>query len=87
MLYRLANEMTALLAGLLGYGAVLAALGVLVVSILEIDGQGTGMTSMPRADLTAVEPSHGAATVGDDRIDAGGQPKLRQSMAESVTAR
>jgi hypothetical protein len=80
-LYRLANELTALLAGLLGYAAVLAALGVLVVSILEIDGEGTAMTSGPRPDWTALEPSHTASTTGDDRIDVASRPELRRSVA------
>ena len=77
-LYRLANEFTAFLAGVLGYFGVIAALGVLVITILEADGVGTGIVPGPRADHAAVERPY---VVNDDRGEGPNRPELRRSVA------
>ena len=77
----MANELTAVLGGLLGYVGVIAALGVLVMAILEADGVATGMNSGPRSDWAAVARPDGASTVSSDRIAGPDRPELRRSVA------
>jgi hypothetical protein len=74
-LHRLADELTAVLGGLLGYVAVLAALGVGVIYLLEIDGVSAAIEPGPRADHAAVERPY---VVSDDRPM---RPELRRAVA------
>ena len=74
-LHRLADELTAVLAGVLGYVAVLAALGVTVITLLEIDGVSAAMEPRPRSDQAAVARPY---VVNDDRTEG---PELRRSVA------
>jgi len=74
-LRRLADELTATLAGLLGYIAVLAFLGVTVIQILEMDEISTGIGSVPASAWTTNErPPH-------DRIEGTERPQFRPSVA------
>ena len=77
-LHRLADELTAVLGGLLGYVAVLAALGVMVIYLLEIDGVSAAMEPGPRSDQAAVERPY---VINDDRIEGPNRPELRRSVA------
>jgi hypothetical protein len=69
----LADEFTAVLGGLLGYVAVLAALGVGIAYLLEIDG----VSAEPdgRTIQAAVERPY---VINEDRVEG---PDLRRSMA------
>ena len=75
-LQRLADELTAVLGGLLGYVAVLAALGLGIAYLLEIDG----VSAEPGAPAiqAAVERPY---VINDDRVDGLNRPELRRSMA------
>lgn len=73
-LHRLADELTAVLGGLLGYVAVLAALGVGVVYLLDMDEVRAAIEPEPRADLAAVERPY-VINEGPTR------PELRRAVA------
>jgi hypothetical protein len=77
-LQRLADELTAVLGGLLGYVAVLAGLGVTIAYLLEIDGVSAATEPGLRADRAPIERPY---VVNDERIDALNRPELRRSMA------
>jgi hypothetical protein len=72
---RLADELTAVLAGLIGYAAVLAALGVGVIYLLETDEVGAAIETGLRAERAAVERPY---VVNDDGPD---RPELRRAVA------
>jgi hypothetical protein len=72
----LADELTAVLGGLLGYVAVLAALGVGVIYLLDMDEVRAAIEPAPRADLAAVERPY---VVNDDWPD---RPQLRRAAAK-----
>ena len=75
----MADELTAFLAGLLGYVAVLGgARRGWSSTILEIDGVGTATEPGPRADQAAVERPY---VVNDDRGEGPNRPELRRSVA------
>jgi hypothetical protein len=81
-LQRLADELTATLAGLLGYVAVLAVLGMAVVSVLEMDEVSAALEPTPRVEQIAVErPTVLPEVTGQDRIEGPNRPTLRQSVA------
>ena len=80
-LHRLADELTAVLAGVLGYVAVLAALGVTVITLLEIDGVSAAMGPGPRSDQAAVERPFHVFAINDDRVEGPNRPELRRSVA------
>jgi hypothetical protein len=83
-LQRLANELTATLAGVLGYVAVLAVLGMAVVHVLEMDEVSAALEGTPRVDRVVVErPTVLSEATSHDRIEGTTLPLLRQS----VTAR
>ena len=65
-----------MLGGLLGYVAVLAALGLGIAYLLEIDGVSAEPGARPIQ--AAVERPY---VVNDDRTEALNQPELRRSMA------
>jgi hypothetical protein len=69
-LHRLADELTAVLGGLIGYIAVLAALGVGIAYLLEIDGVSAEPDARPVQ--AAVERPY---VINDEG------PELRRSMA------
>ena len=77
-LHRLANELTALLAGLLGYVAVLAALGVGVIYLLETDDVRAAIEPPARSTEAAVERPY---VIDGDRTERPNQPERRQSAA------
>jgi hypothetical protein len=58
-LHRLADELTAVLAGLLGYIGVLAALGVLVIYALESDAVSAAIEPAPRSMQAAMAQPYG----------------------------
>ena len=72
-LQRLADELTAVLGGLLGYVAVLAALGLGIAYLLEIDG----VSGEPdaRTIQAAVERPY---VINEDRAEG---PDLRRTVA------
>jgi len=70
----MADELTALFGGLLGYVAVLAALGGAVVYLLEIEGVSAAAGAGLRADHAAVERPY----VINEGLD---RPELRRSVA------
>jgi hypothetical protein len=72
-LQRLADELTAVLGGLLGYVAVLAALGVGIAYLLEIDG----VSAEPGARTEQVATLARPYVVNDDRIEG---PELRRTV-------
>lgn len=74
-LHRLANELTAVLGGLIGYGAVLAALGVGIIYLLDMDAVSAAIEPTPRAIQAAVERPYVVDDGGPDR------PELRRAMA------
>jgi hypothetical protein len=76
-LRRLADELTATLAGLIGYVCVLAALGVGVIHILEWDGPNDAIETVPRPALMAAE----RPTVIHEGVEGPNRPALRQSVA------
>jgi hypothetical protein len=80
-LRRLADELTAVLGGLLGYVAVLAALGVMVIYLLEIDGVSAAMEPGPRSDQAAVERPDRASAFNGNRIEVANRPELRRTVA------
>lgn len=69
---RLADELTAVLAGLIGYVAVLVALGVGVIYLLDTDEVGATLETGLRAERAAVERPY---VVNDDG------PELRRAVA------
>ena len=71
-LHRLADELTAVLGGLIGYAAVLAALGIGVIYLLDMDEVGAAIETGLRADLAAVERPYVAGDEG---------PELRRAVA------
>ena len=75
-LQRLADELTAVLGCLLGYVAVLAALGVTIAYLLEIDGVSAEPGARPVQ--AAVERPY---VVNDDRTEGLNRPELRRSTA------
>ena len=77
----MADELTAFLAGVLGYIAVLGALGLVIVSILELDGASSGPGLRP--DWAAVEQPTRISAIDGDRVAGRTRPPLRGS----VTAR
>ena len=72
-LQRLADELTAVLGGLIGYVAVLAALGVGIAYLLEIDGVNAG-PGAPTIQAAVERPY----VINDDRIEG---PELRRTVA------
>ena len=72
-LQRLADELTAVLGGLIGYVAVLAALGLGIAYLLEI----VGVNAQPetRTIQAAVTKPY---VINDDRVEG---PELRQTVA------
>jgi hypothetical protein len=82
-LHRLANEVTATLAGLLGYVAVLALLGMGVVQILQMDEVGAAIDSVPRTAWTVERPTviEEAAVQTLDGSESPNRPTLRTSVA------
>lgn len=81
-LQRLADELTATLAGLLGYVAVLAVLGMAVVHVLEMDEVTAALEPTLRVELIAVErPTVLAEPTPQGRIDKPNRLLLRQSVA------
>jgi hypothetical protein len=81
-LHRLADELTATLAGLLGYVAVLALLGMGVIQILQMDEVGAAIESVPRTAWTMERPTviEEPALPAHDREDVN-RPTLRTSVA------
>jgi len=77
-LHRLADELTAVLAGLLGYAAVLAALGVGVIYLLDTDAVRAAIEPEPRAVQATVERPY---VIDGDRTEVPHRPELRQSIA------
>jgi hypothetical protein len=75
-LQRLADELTAVLGGLLGYVAVLAALGVTIAYLLEIDGVNTEPGA--RTDQVAMGRPY---VIDDDQIKGPNRPELRRAVA------
>jgi hypothetical protein len=74
-LQRLADELTAVLGGLLGYAAVLAALGVGVIYLLDMDGVSAAIETGLRTEHAAVERPY---VISDDRTEG---PELRRAVA------
>lgn len=77
-LHRLANELTALLAGLIGYAAVLAALGVGVIYLLDMDTVGAAIEPKARPIQAAVERPY---VVDGNQAEALARPESRQAAA------
>ena len=75
VLHRLADELTAVLGGLLGYVAVLAALGVGVVYLLELGGASAAMEPGPGTGEAALERPYVIDDEGPNR------PELRRAVA------
>ncbi len=78
-LSRLADELTAVLGGLLGYAAVLAALGVGVSYLLDMGGVSAATEPEPRSAQAAVERPY---VIDDDRIAGLDRPELRRAVAK-----
>jgi hypothetical protein len=76
----MADELTAFLAGVLGYIAVLGALGVVIISVLELDGATAAGPGL-RSDWAAVEPSTRISAIDGDRVEGRNRPPLRGSVA------
>jgi hypothetical protein len=81
-LHRLADELTATLAGLLSYVAVLALLGMGVIQILQMDEVGAAIDSVPRTAWTVERPTviEETAMPAHDN-DHSNRPTLRTSVA------
>jgi hypothetical protein len=77
-LSRLADELTAVLGGLLGYAAVLAALGVGVIYLLDMTVS-AATEPEPRSAQATVERPY---VITDDRIAGLDQPELRRAVAK-----
>jgi hypothetical protein len=77
-LHRLADEVTAVLGGLIGYVAVLAALGVGVIYLLEMEEVSAAIETSLRTEHAAVARPY---VINDDRTERPTRPELRQSMA------
>lgn len=77
-LHRLADELTAVLAGLIGYAAVLAALGVGVIYLLEMGQVSAAIEPGPRAVQAAVERPY---VINDDQTEGPNRPDLRRTVA------
>jgi hypothetical protein len=78
----MADELTAFLAGVLGYIAVLGALGVVIISILELDGVTTAPSGPGlRFDWAAVEGPTRISAIDGDRVAGRNRPPLRGSVA------
>jgi hypothetical protein len=82
-LHRLADELTATLAGLLGYVAVLALLGMGVIQILRMDEVGVAIESVPRTAWVVERPTviEEAAVQTLDGSESPNRPMLRTSVA------
>ena len=74
-LHRLADELTAVLGGLIGYVAVLAALGVGVIYLLDMDEVTAAIEPPARSIQAAVERPYVITNEGPDR------PELRRAVA------
>lgn len=77
-LQRLADELTAVLASLIGYAAVLAALGVGIIYLLDMDGVSAAIEAAPRSDQAAMVRPY---VIDGERIEGPNRPELRRSMA------
>ena len=77
----MADELTAFLAGVLGYIAVLGALGVVIISILELDGVTAPSGPGLRFDWAAVDGPTRISAIDGDRVAGRNRPPLRGSVA------
>jgi hypothetical protein len=76
----MADELTAFLAGVLGYIAVLGALGVVIISVLELDGATAAGPGL-RSDWTGAGRPTRVSAIDGDRIEGLVRPPLRGSVA------
>ena len=68
-----------MLGGLIGYAAVLAALGAGVVYLLEMDHVSAAIETAPRADQAAVERPY---VIDGERTAVSPRPELRHAAAK-----